>query len=45
VVVVLAVDVASMASRGGLDEKLGELGIDPGAFRDVARIRRFTPAC
>ena len=27
-----------------LDEHLGELGIDPGAFReDVARIRRFPP--
>lgn len=45
VVVVLAVDVfLDGVPVDVLDEKLGELGIDPRAFRgDVARIRRFTP--
>ncbi len=45
VVVVLAVDVfLDGVPAEVLDEKLGELGIDPRAFRDdVARIRRFTP--
>jgi uncharacterized membrane protein YkvA (DUF1232 family) len=45
VVVVLAVDLfLDGIPTDVLEEKLGELGIDPRSFRDdVARIRRFTP--
>ena len=46
VVVVLAVDMfLDGVPEDVLGEKLDELGIDRGAFKeDVARIRRFTPS-